>query len=145
MRKTRIALIVANTIVLILLTGAQSAMGQDIIGKLITGYQGWFSCQGDESTVSGWQHWGKGDKIPFPGFGNLTFEVYPDMREYTKGYQTGFANLGNGQAATLFSSYDDQVVNTHFKWMAEYGIDVAALQRFGSSIGNSSKMGRFSI
>ena len=141
MKNTRIALIVVNTFVLMFLSGVHSAAGQDIIGKLITGYQGWFSCEGDESPVTGWRHWGKGDNMPYPGFGNLSFELYPDMREYETGYQAGFANLGNGQPATLFSSYDDQVVNTHFKWMAENGIDVAALQRFGSSIGSTSKMG----
>jgi hypothetical protein len=52
------------------------------------------------------------------------------MREYTKGYQTAYANLGNGQPATLFSSYDQQTVNTHFRWMQENGCDTAALQRF---------------
>ena len=30
----------------------------------------------------------------------------------------------------LFSSYDQQTVDTHFRWMAENGIDTAALQRF---------------
>ena len=34
----------------------------------------------------------------------------------------------------MFSSYDDQVVQTHFRWMAENGIDCAALQRFASEI-----------
>ena len=29
-------------------------------------------------------------------------------------YPTGYANLGNGQPATLFSSYDQQTVDTHF-------------------------------
>ncbi|HLK43674.1 MAG TPA: lectin, partial [Thermoleophilia bacterium] len=36
----------------------------------------------------------------------------------------------NGQPATLFSSYDQQTVNTHFLWMQQNGCDTAALQRF---------------
>ena len=52
------------------------------------------------------------------------------MRDYTRSYQTAYANLGNGQPATLFSSYDQQTVDTHFRWMQENGCDTAALQRF---------------
>lgn len=52
------------------------------------------------------------------------------MRQFVNGYPTAFANFGNGQTATLFSSYDDQVVQTHFRWMAENNLDTAALQRF---------------
>ncbi len=52
------------------------------------------------------------------------------MRQYMRGYQTGLPNLGNGQPAMLFSSYDQQVVDTHFRWMEENDIDTAALQRF---------------
>ena len=52
------------------------------------------------------------------------------MAEYTAKYQTGYSNFNNGTAATLFSSYDQQTVNTHFLWMAQNGCDTAALQRF---------------
>ena len=76
---------------------------------------------------------------PRPGY--ASFDLYPDMREFTTTYNTGFANFGNGQAATLFSSYDAQVVNKHFEWMEEYGIDVAALQRFGHSLTSSKHKG----
>ncbi len=62
--------------------------------------------------------------------------MWPDTREYTTTYATGYATLGNGQPAKLFSSYDDNVVNTHFEWMQNYGIDCAALQRFGSEFSN---------
>ncbi|CAG2174064.1 unnamed protein product, partial [Oppiella nova] len=71
-------------------------------------------------------------------------------REYTHTYQTGYANLGNGQPAKLFSSWDKQTVDTHFKWMKEVtilslevwsvlcckrnNIDTAALQRFASGV-----------
>ncbi len=50
-------------------------------------------------------------------------------------YQTAYANLGNGQPAQLFSSYDQQTVNTHFQWMQQNGCDTAALQRFNPTGG----------
>ena len=52
------------------------------------------------------------------------------MREYSTWYHTGYANLNNGDPATLFSSYDQSTVNTHFRWMQQNGCDTAALQRF---------------
>jgi hypothetical protein len=102
----------------------------DVVGKLTVGYQGWFAAKGDGSPRNSWVHWG--GQLPSPG--HQTFELWPDVREYTKTYQTGYAHLGNGQPAKLFSSFDDQVVDTHFKWMQQNGIDVAALQRFGGHV-----------
>src|SRR5277367_3115117 len=99
----------------------------DVVGKLTVGYQGWFNCKGDGSPHNSWSHWGGNPPSP----GHQSFELWPDVREYNKTYQTGYANLGNGQPAKLFSSFDDQTVETHFKWMAQNGIDVAAVQRFG--------------
>ena len=90
----------------------------DVVGKVVVGYQGWFSCAGDGSPVNNWGH--------------QNLEMWPDVREYVKTYQTKEPALGNGEPAKMFSSYDDQVVETHFKWMWESGIDCAALQRFGS-------------
>ncbi|MDB6018810.1 MAG: Xylosidase/arabinosidase [Pedosphaera sp.] len=104
----------------------------DVVGKMVAGYQGWFSCAGDNSPNNKWVHWSSGS-APSPG--NQTFELWPDLREYTATYQTGYGNLGNGQPAKLFSPWDTQTVNTHFQWMQQYGIDCAALQRFGK--GNS--------
>ena len=84
------------------------------------GYQGWFSAPGDGSPVNGWGH------------DNL--EMWPDVREYATTYPAARASLGNGRPARLFSSYDDQVVLTHFQWMAGSGIDCAALQRFANEL-----------
>jgi len=105
----------------------------DVVGKLVVGYQGWFACPGDGSPNNRWVHWASGT-TPSPG--NQTFELWPDTREFTTTYQTGYANLGNGQPAKLFTSYDQQVVNTQFTWMQQNNIDCAALQRFGSGAQN---------
>ncbi|MEU0950598.1 glycoside hydrolase family 71/99-like protein [Streptomyces canus] len=102
-------------------------------GKVYAGYQGWFATAGDGSPLNTWVHWSTGS-TPSPG--NQTFELYPDISVYPAAglYQTGYANLGNGKPAKLFSSYSTAVVDQHFKWMQQYGIDGAALQRFGSDI-----------
>jgi hypothetical protein len=101
----------------------------DVVGKVTVGYQGWFSAPGDGSPVNNWGH----DNI----------ELWPDMREYTQSYSTsslGWPTLGNGQGATMFSSYDQSTVNLHFSWMAQNGIDTAALQRFGNEIVPGSQL-----
>lgn len=111
----------------------------DVVGKVVAGYQGWFACAGDGTPVGGglnrWVHWASG-KAPSPG--HQSFELWPDVREFgaEHTYQTGYATLGNGQPAKLFSSDQAFTVNTHVRWMREYGIDCAALQRFGSELGD---------
>lgn len=102
----------------------------DLVGKLNVGYQGWFTCAGDNSPVNTWFEW-TNNVLPSPG--HQTFELWPDVTEFNKTYQTGYANLGNGQKATLFSSYDDQTVQVHFEWITTYGIDGVALERFGAN------------
>lgn len=98
-------------------------------GKVIAGYQGWFQSPGDGSGTHSWGHWVKSaSSLPSPI--NRKFELYPDMWEYEKTYFTGFKPLGTGERASLYSSYDYQTVDTHFKWMNQYGIDGVAQQRF---------------
>lgn len=105
----------------------------DVVGKLVVGYQGWFSCAGDGSPVNNWRHW-RANAAPAPGA--QSFELWPDVREYAQTFATGYANLGNGQPARLFSSYQNNVVDKHVQWMQQYGIDCAAVQRFGSELGD---------
>ena len=107
---------------------AASAPG-DVVGKVTVGYQGWFACPGDGAPIGGWWHWSR-DRFQPPSPSNTTIVSWPDTRDYTHTYPTAYPNLGTGQTASLFSSYDQQTVDTHFKWMQTYGIDTAALQRF---------------
>jgi hypothetical protein len=109
---------------------------------VICGYQGWFACYGDGSPVERWNHWCGGDyqsDTPKPSPGYQSFEVYPDISDYPANalYQTGYAPFDNGKPAKLFSSYKEETINLHFKWMQDAGIDGAALQRFLSETGDA--------
>ena len=110
-------------------TAAAGSPPGDVVGKITVGYQGWFACAGDGAPINGWWHWSQ-DWSRTPSSANNVIKAWPDMREYTRTYPTAYANLGNGQPATLFSSYDQQTVDTHFLWMQQNGCDTAALQRF---------------
>jgi len=109
-------------------TAAVSPPG-DVVGKITVGYQGWFTAPGDGGPMNGWWHYGQDwQKTPSPV--NEALKSWPDVRDYDRIYQTGYPNLGNGRPASLFSSYDQQTVDTHFRWMRENDLDTAALQRF---------------
>ncbi|GAA2373802.1 discoidin domain-containing protein [Dactylosporangium salmoneum] len=110
----------------------------DVVGKITVGYQGWFACIGDGAPINAWWHWSNNWSQPPSPSNNGTLRAWPDMREYTHGYQTAYANLGSGQPATLFSSYDQQTVDTHFLWMQQNNIDTAALQRFNPNGGEGA-------
>ncbi|MFC4592569.1 glycoside hydrolase family 71/99-like protein, partial [Sphaerisporangium corydalis] len=106
----------------------------DVVGKITVGYQGWFAAPGDTAPINAWWHWSANNTQP-PSPSNTTIVAWPDTREYTHTYPTNYANLRNGQPATLFSSYDQQTIDTHFRWMQENTIDTAALQRFNPNSG----------
>ncbi|AVT36036.1 discoidin domain-containing protein [Plantactinospora sp. BB1] len=108
--------------------GAASPPG-DVVGKISVGYQGWFACPGDGAPIGGWWHWSR-DRFQPPSPANTTIVSWPDLRELDRRYPTAYPNLGNGAPAELFSSYDQQTVDTHFRWMREHNCDTAALQRF---------------
>lgn len=113
------------------LTSSASAAGApgDVVGKITVGYQGWFACIGDGAPIDAWWHWSQNEaQAPSPSNNNL--KAWPDMSLYSAGYQTGYAALGDGSAARLFSSYDQSTVDAHFALMAANGCDTAALQRF---------------
>src|ERR1051326_9409032 len=89
----------------------------DVVGKITVGYQGWFACIGDGSPINAWWHWSSNwGAAPSPS-NNGTLRAWPDMRDYTHKYTTAYANLGNGQAATLFSHYSQQTGDARFQSM----------------------------
>ncbi|MFR9725409.1 glycoside hydrolase family 71/99-like protein [Streptomyces sp. MS19] len=107
----------------------------DVVGKITVGYQGWFACAGDGSPMNGnWWHWSQNWGQP-PSPSNTAIISWPDVRDYTHTYPSAYPDLGGGGTADLFSSYDQQTIDTHFRWMQENAIDTAALQRFNPNGG----------
>ena len=106
-------------------------------GLVMAGYQGWFASEGDESD-RGWYHY-KNDCGFAPGCSSI--DMWPDMAEYENKYITPFKNA-DGSDAYLYSPYDEQSVDLHFKWMQEHGIDGVHMQRFVSEIRSSNTKGK---
>lgn len=107
-------------------------------GIVMAGYQGWFSAEGDGSG-RGWHHYEKRGQFK-PGMSTIDF--WPDVSEYYKIYETAF-EFANGENAFVYSPYDEESVDLHFKWMKKYGIDGVFMQRFVSEIKSSSGKNHF--
>ena len=105
--------------------------------RTMCGYQGWFTCPGDSHNSRGWTHYQSGTAGKFePGYACVDY--WPDMTEYTKSYPTPFVYPDGTQART-YSASDYETVNLHFKWMKQYGIDGAIVQRFKSAVEATAK------
>lgn len=106
-----------------------------LAGKLMMGYQGWFSCPGDGSDMyNGYYHWIRDgyDELNTKSF---RVDMFPDTRELTDDEKCPTAlTLPNGSPAYVYSSANYKTVLRHFQWMSEYGIDGVFLQRFGSQL-----------
>lgn len=96
-------------------------------GKVMCGYQGWFSAEGD-GDEQGWRHWAWRN-----GFkpGSTKVDLWPDVSELDadERYATPFKHA-DGRTAEVFSAYNRKTVLRHFKWMQDYGIDGVFVQRF---------------
>ena len=103
-------------------------------GLVMAGYQGWFNAP-DDGAGRGWNHYvAHGDFAP----GNCKIDLWPDVSEYSRTYQTPFKKA-NDTPAYLFSSYDASTTDLHFRWMKQYGIDGVFVQRFiGSTRGGKA-------
>lgn len=111
-------------------TGTAQSPGVDastLDGKMMAGYQGWFTTSGDGSGA-GWRHWSPGVT---PTASNITFDMWPDLREYAANELTATAfRYANGSVAGLYSAYNPATVDRHVRWMRDYGIDGVFVQRF---------------
>ena len=99
-------------------------------GKVMCGYQGWFTCEGDGSGF-GWHHYGnRGGFQP----GRCSIDLWPDVSELDddERHPTPFQHA-DGRTAYLFSSLNRKTVLRHFQWMHDYGIDGAFVQRFATN------------
>jgi hypothetical protein len=112
-----------------------SSSYSEFIGKSVAGYQVWFVAG---TLTSGWTHWNTRTSGA-PGPNTSHFEVCPDISEYPDEVlkPTNLAPMGNGTPFKLFTSTDQPIIDTHLRWMREYGIDGAAVQRFIGNIGGS--------
>ncbi len=97
-------------------------------GKVVCGYQGWFNAPGDGADMQ-WGSWDGRNHLFRPG--SCTIDMWPDMSELGEDerYETEF-KLPDGRKATVFSAHNRKTVLRHFRWMREYGIDTAFVQRF---------------
>lgn len=104
-----------------------------LTGKVMAGYQGWFTTPYDASG-RGWGHYGAG-----PDFrpGRCKIDLWPDVSEldHDERYPTPFQRA-DGSVAQVFSSHNPKTVARHFHWMQQYGIDGAFIQRFAVSTRN---------
>jgi hypothetical protein len=108
-------------------TGATDPSTLD--GKVLVGYQGWFTCPGDGSQR--WTHWSRG--VPTPE--TLSVELYPDLREFDADELCEIPGMTiAGKPAYLFSSRNAKTVSRHFHWMRDYGLDGVLVQRFVGEI-----------
>jgi len=98
-----------------------------INGKLLMGYQGWFSCPGDGGNT-GWDHWFNSG---VPDAAHFRVDMWPDAGELTRAERCPTSmTYPNGSPAYLYSAADPTTVMQHFQWMSQYGIDGVFLQRF---------------
>ena len=111
---------------------AEAPLHPTLAGKVVTGYQGWFRAEGDGSGL-GWVHYGPGRRFSPQAY---TFDLWPDLSEFTpeERYPSPF-RFADGRVAELFSSVHPLTVRRHFRWMKDYGIDGAMLQRFAVGLG----------
>ncbi len=85
-------------------------------GLVMAGYQGWFNKPRDGG-------------IMYPDENKIRIDMWPDVSEYEITYPTGM-KLEDGSTARFFYSGDQSTIDTHFRWMQEYGLDGVFMQRF---------------
>lgn len=114
------------------LGAAEGPLHPTLSGKVVTGYQGWFRAEGDASGL-GWVHYGPGKRFSTSAY---SFDLWPDLSEFTpeERHPSPFT-FADGRSADLFSSVHPLTVRRHFRWMKDYGLDGAMVQRFATGLG----------
>ncbi len=114
-------------------SGPTAVDSSTLTGKVMAGYQGWFTAEGDGSGTA-WQHYRKGGSF---GPGHVCIDLWPHVTDLTPAerYATPF-RTADGSAAEVFSSHNRRTVLRHLQWMRDYGIDGAFVQRFAVATGD---------
>ena len=99
-----------------------------IRGKMLFGYQGWFSAPADGSTVNEWHHWLSATGTP----SRFVVDMWPDLTEYDadERFVPPGLTFPDGKPAAVFSAFKDKTVARHFAWMRDNDLDGVLLQRF---------------
>lgn len=107
---------------------AENPSPTSLTGKVMCGYQGWFTAVGD-GTGLGWHHYG------FEKDGECHIDVWPDLEGFgdDERFDTPFKHE-DGSTAQVFTSAHPRTTLRHFEWMRDHDIDGVFLQRFGSSL-----------
>lgn len=99
-------------------------------GKVMAGYQGWFTTP-DDGSGQRWKHYSRKGEFR-PGWCNI--DLWPDTSELDDDEKVATPFLhADGRTAYVFSSHNKKTVLRHFDWMQTYGIDGAFVQRFAVS------------
>src|SRR5882724_5882363 len=81
-------------------------------GKVLLGYQGWFSCPTRSAPGDKWSHWSRG----VPSASTLTIDMYPDLRKFDAEELCEVPGMTIGdKPAYLFSSANSKTVDHHFR------------------------------
>src|SRR6266849_5927738 len=68
-----------------------------VVGKVTVGYQGWFACVGDGAPIDSWWHYSGTFAPPTPTSLCNSIHCWSDMRQFSGGYHTAYANFSNAQ------------------------------------------------
>ena len=110
-------------------TGVSAQIYKSYEGLIMAGYQGWFHAP--EPSDPSWMGFAtKPGKTPKDG--EARFDLWPYTAEFEKTYPTDY-KFPDGTTAEFFSSTDPGTIDTHFRWMQEYGLDGVFMQRFIAS------------
>ncbi|KAL7917430.1 hypothetical protein ACQKWADRAFT_324647 [Trichoderma austrokoningii] len=102
-------------------------------GKWLYGYQGWF--RKPASGVN--NHWSPNGGTPGPG--NVEVDFLPDVSQYPSNCLfASTLTAPNGQPVQLYDNTCEGVVDLHFQWMQQNGIDGVIVQRFLSHLSDAS-------
>ncbi len=97
-------------------------------GKILWGYQGWFSRPADNLQWRAWGNW-TSDDTATPE--SIAFDMWPDNSELDPDELAPTSFVGaDGKPMSLYSNYPKKTTMRHFQWMQDYGIDGVFLQRF---------------